>query len=143
MHLAIVIVAIASYYHAIGRSENEQRCYSHFDYEYKVMEKLFECETALKNQREINAEQKEINVKVKGALHDLKTTNDNSETGLNKHLGVNVESKDGLDDLGRELEIMRDATYVLKHLSLSGSSVIVCFLAIITFYSLFKNRFRP
>ena len=95
MHLAIVIVATASYFHAEGRSENEPLCYSLFEYEYKVVEKLFECETALKKQREINAEQKEINVKVKGALHDLKTTNDDFETALKKQLGVNVESKGG------------------------------------------------
>ena len=51
-----------------GCSENEPRCYSHFDYEYKVVEKLFECETALKKQGEINAEQKEISFEVKGTL---------------------------------------------------------------------------
>ena len=61
-------MATASYFHVEGRSENEPRCYSHFDYEYKVMEKLFECETALKKQREINAEQKEISFEVNGAL---------------------------------------------------------------------------
>ena len=63
--------------------------------EYKVVEKLFECETALKMQQEINPEQKEINVKVKGALHDLKTSNDDSKTALKKQLGVDVESKGG------------------------------------------------
>ena len=84
MHLAIVIVATASYYHAEDCTKIEPQCCSHFDFEYKVMEKLFECETALKKQREINAEQKEINLKVKGALHDLKTTNDDSETALKK-----------------------------------------------------------
>ena len=71
--------------HAEGCPENEPRCYSHFDYEYKVVEKLFEYETALKKQQEINAEQKEINVKVKGALYDLKTSDD-CETALKKQL---------------------------------------------------------
>ena len=56
------------YLHAEECSENEPLCYSHFDYEYKVVEKLFESETALEKQQEINGEQKEINVKVKGAL---------------------------------------------------------------------------
>ena len=69
-------MATALYFHAEGRSENEPRCYSHFDYEYKVVEKLFQSETALKKQREINVEQKEINIEVKGALHDLKTSDD-------------------------------------------------------------------
>ena len=54
MHLAIVIyvmgVATASYFHPEGCSENEPGCYSHLDYEYKVIEKLFESETALKKQ---------------------------------------------------------------------------------------------
>ena len=99
MHLAILIhvmgVATASYFHPEGRSENEPGCYSHFDYEFKVIEKLFECETVLKKQREINAEQKENSVKVKGALHDLKTTNDDSETPIKKQLRFNVESKGG------------------------------------------------
>ena len=93
-HLVALATASYMYSHAEDHSENEPRCYSHFDYEYKVMEKLFECETALKKQREINAEQKEINVKVKGALYDLKTSDD-CETALKKQLGVNVESKDG------------------------------------------------
>ena len=106
------------------------------------MEKLFECETALKKQREINAEQKEINVKVKGTLNDLKTRKDDFKTALKKQLEVDVESNGGLDDLRRELDIMRDATYVLKHLSLSGKSVIVYFLVVIKFYSLLKNHFR-
>ena len=59
------------------------------------MEKLFECETALKKQREINAEQKEINVKVKGTLNDLKTRNDDFKTALKKQLRFNVESNGG------------------------------------------------
>ena len=44
------------YFHAEGCPQNEPLCYSHFDYEYKNVEKLFESETALKKQRETSVE---------------------------------------------------------------------------------------
>ena len=69
MHLTIVIVVVWTtlYFFADGHSESEPRCYSRFDYEFKVVEKLFECETAHKKQREINRE-------LKDALDELNTT---------------------------------------------------------------------
>ena len=74
MHLEIIIVVLVTVpicnLYAEGFSENEHRCYSRFDYEYKVVEKLFECETAHKKQKETIAE-------LKDALEIVKRTSDN------------------------------------------------------------------
>ena len=73
MHkLAIIIVATACYFYVEGRSEDEPKCYSRFDYEYKVVEKLFECETAHKKQMEMIAELKDALDIVKSSSDDMR-----------------------------------------------------------------------
>ena len=70
MNFAIVLAGLlANYFIFVDTiSESEPQCYSRFDYEFKVVEKLFTLETAHKKQQEINQE-------LKDALEETKNEN--------------------------------------------------------------------
>ena len=74
MNFAFVLAGLlANYFIFVDTiSESEPQCYSRFDYEFKVVEKLFTLETAYKKQQEINQE-------LKDALDEMKNMSNRKE----------------------------------------------------------------
>ena len=70
MNFAFVIAGLLAnnFISVDATSKSEPQCYSRFDYEYKVVEKLFTLETAYKKQQEIMQE-------LKDALEETKNEN--------------------------------------------------------------------
>ena len=87
MQLTIVIVVAWTtlYFFADGHPESEPRCYSRFDYEFKVVEKLFECEAAHRKQTKINGELKdaldELNTAIIAMRRELESMKGSSHSG--------------------------------------------------------------
>ena len=91
MNFAFVIAGLLAntFISVDATSKSEPQCYSRFDYEYKVVEKLFTLETAYKKQQKINNE-------LKDALEETKNENKALKREVEGLKNVSIRQKGNL-----------------------------------------------